>query len=229
MRYRLNLALCAFVLGSAATPALAQGPAHGFVPMGDVVDAPFGYSEMCETAPALCQSFASSAQAAPAPMLANAAGTLLTQPTAALAEGTLDQAATPLLAQNDEPALMAALYRVNLRVNRVVAQKTDMTVYGREEMWRPSGTGPRAAGDCEDLALEKRVELLSQNFPADRLFMGIVYSRASGVHAVLVARMAQGDLVLDNRTNTITPWDATGYRWLSIQTPGAPAEWHLAG
>jgi predicted transglutaminase-like cysteine proteinase len=35
--------------------------------------------------------------------------------------------------------------------------------------------------------------------------------------------------VLDNRTNTITPWDATGYRWLSIQSPSAPDEWHLAG
>ena len=229
MRYRLPLALCALLLGSAATPVLAQGSAHGFVPMGQVVDAPLGYSEMCAASPALCQSFAPAQMVTAVPAANGADKDLLRQPTAGLAEGHLAPASTPASLASDEPALMAALYRVNLHVNRVVAQKTDMTVYGREEMWRPSGTGPRAAGDCEDLALEKRVELLAQNFPADRLFMGIVYSRASGLHAVLVARMAQGDLVLDNRTNTITPWDATGYRWLSIQSPSAPDEWHLAG
>lgn len=151
---------------------------------------------------------------------------LLRQPTAAilpLPETAADPAApsgTP-----DEQALLARLRKINAHVNHRVFQQTDMVLFGRPEVWRPSGDDHHASGDCEDLALEKRVQLIAADFPRERLFMAVVYSRMAGLHAVLVARMAQGDLVLDSRTGAIRRWADTGYEWLSIQSPDDPDRW----
>jgi predicted transglutaminase-like cysteine proteinase len=43
---------------------------------------------------------------------------------------------------------------------------------------------------------------------------------------VLVLRLDEGDYVLDNLTNEILPWNATGYAFLRIQSPSAPGNWH---
>lgn len=155
---------------------------------------------------------------------------LLHQPTAAilpLPETVTDPAepATQPLSPPDEQALLARLRKINAHVNHRVFQQTDMALFGRPEVWRPSGDDHHATGDCEDLALEKRVQLIAADFPRERLFMAVVYSRMVGLHAVLVARMAQGDLVLDSRTGAIRRWADTGYEWLSIQSPDDPDRW----
>ena len=139
-------------------------------------------------------------------------------------------AATPELAKAiptaDDRAILRQLDRVNAHVNARVHQQSDLATFGAPEVWRPSGDGARAVGDCEDLALEKRVELLRDHFPAERLFLAVVYRSDFGLHTVLVARLAGGDVVLDSRVNFIEPWSRTGYSWLSVETPGKPQEWH---
>ena len=120
------------------------------------------------------------------------------------------------------------LARVNARVNARVYQQSDLATYGVPEMWRPSGIAPGAVGDCEDLALEKRVELLAENFPAERLFLAVVYRGDVGLHTVLVARLDDGDVVLDSRVDFIAAWPSAGYNWVSIEVPGRPEEWREA-
>ena len=117
------------------------------------------------------------------------------------------------------------LRRVNGRVNARVYQQSDMATYGVGELWRPSGDRPGAVGDCEDLALQKRVELLASHFPPERLFLAVVYRAGVGLHTVLVARLSEGDVVLDSRVDYIEPWHRAGYSWLSVETPGEPQEW----
>ena len=117
------------------------------------------------------------------------------------------------------------LARVNAHVNAHVSQQSDLATYGFPEFWRPSGAGAGAAGDCEDLALEKRVELLASHFPPERLFLAVVYRRDVGLHTVLVARLDGGDVVLDSRVDYLEPWDRAGYDWVSMETPGQPSEW----
>ena len=125
----------------------------------------------------------------------------------------------------DWPKLLA---RVNARVNAHVYQQSDMATYGVPEMWRPSGMGRGAVGDCEDLALEKRVELLASHFPPERLFLAVVWRGDVGLHTVLLARLDGGDVVLDSRLDYIEPWARAGYDWVSVETPGHPQEWREA-
>jgi predicted transglutaminase-like cysteine proteinase len=116
--------------------------------------------------------------------------------------------------------------RINLTVNRGTAQRSDRDTYTVDELWYPSGTGRKAAGDCEDLALEKKLRLIEAGFPADRLMLAVVYSREAGLHTILVARLPRADVVLDSRRDRIVRWSAAAYRWLSVQSPDSPRQWH---
>jgi predicted transglutaminase-like cysteine proteinase len=117
------------------------------------------------------------------------------------------------------------LARVNSDVNRRVRQQADEELFGEQEHWQAAGSGPDAAGDCEDLALQKRDALIQAGFPAARLFLAVVYQHTAGLHTVLVARLDSGDRVLDSRDPRILPWHRTSYRWLRMQQPGAPGVW----
>jgi predicted transglutaminase-like cysteine proteinase len=128
----------------------------------------------------------------------------------------------------DERQMGALIAKINARVNHKVHQALDMRTYGRDDVWRPSGTGAGAVGDCEDLALEKRLQLIAAGFPPERLFMAIVFRPEVGLHAVLVARLPGGDRVLDSRVDYIQRWSQAGYAWLSLEQPGAPDRWALA-
>ena len=206
--------------------ALAQSALPAFLPTGPEIRAPFGYREMCATDPALCQSFSPQTPAA-APALASTPD-LPGQATAALRTAPpADRQAAPLTnhTTKDERALSSLAHSINLRVNRRVIQQSDQSLYGRAELWRPAGSQPGARGDCEDIALQKRLELLAAGFPPDRLFMAVVSTPAIGLHAILLARMSDGDLVLDSRHNLILPWQDTGYTWVSAQSPQDPARW----
>jgi predicted transglutaminase-like cysteine proteinase len=44
-------------------------------------------------------------------------------------------------------------------------------------------------------------------------------------HLVVVVRMFNGDLVLDNLTQEIVPWSRKPYRWVRIQMPKNPNYW----
>ena len=124
--------------------------------------------------------------------------------------------------QGDTRAILAAARDVNRRVNRRVRTVDDMVQYRVPDFWTlPSKRG----GDCEDLALLKKRELLQRGIAANRLLMATVYGRRVGAHAVLVLRLDDGDYVLDILNNSIKPWHRTKYTFLRIQNPKAPGTW----
>lgn len=120
------------------------------------------------------------------------------------------------------------LARVNHLVNGRVLQRTDMRIYGRDEYWAPSGIARGAQGDCEDIALEKRKQLIAAGFDPTRLSLAVAYHRRLGLHTVLLARMDPGDLVLDNREARLRPWNRTSYTWVSLERRGKPGHWAMA-
>lgn len=117
------------------------------------------------------------------------------------------------------------LDRVNRTVNHVVRQQDDLRIYGRAEVWTPAGTRRGATGDCEDIALQKRAELLKAGFPAGNLFLAVGYARRIGLHVVLVARTGSGDLVLDSRAKDIRVWRDVPYSWVGAQSGEDPTQW----
>ena len=182
--------------------------------------------ELVSRAPTLVQALPTGAlPPRPALLFAPAA-----QPGADGAGGAEIPAALPPGASAADPGSdwRRLLARVNGRVNARVHQQSDLASFGVPELWRPSGVGPGAVGDCEDLALEKRVELLTARFPPERLFLAVVWRRDAGLHTVLVARLEGGDVVLDSRVDYIEPWDRAGYNWVIVETPGRPQEWREA-
>lgn len=120
------------------------------------------------------------------------------------------------------PAVSALLIRVNAEVNKAIRFRAD-----KQEYWqRPrSENGRKLEGDCEDYALEKRARLVEAGFPSDSLYLAVAYVPRAGLHTVLVARTAQGDQVLDNRTPWIVRWDEVDYVWLLRQTARSATGW----
>ncbi|MFK7763161.1 MAG: transglutaminase-like cysteine peptidase [Roseobacter sp.] len=118
--------------------------------------------------------------------------------------------------------------QINRAVNRQVREIEDSVQYGREEHW---ALPTRRGGDCEDLVLLKKKMLVERGVPSQSLLISTVLDKKMNSHAVLVLRTAQGDLVLDNLTNRILPWNKTGYTFLKLQNPKALARWDavLAG
>ena len=118
------------------------------------------------------------------------------------------------------------LAEVNRTVNAHVRQLTDRQIYGVDEYWTRSTLDKSARGDCEDLALEKQHELLGRGFDPNRMFLAVVYRSHVGLHTVLVARLADGDFVLDSRTPYINRWTETAYSWVVVQDPANPNFWY---
>jgi predicted transglutaminase-like cysteine proteinase len=80
-------------------------------------------------------------------------------------------------------------------------------------------------GDCNDYAVTKRHQLIARGWPARAVLLSEVVTVSGEHHLVTVVRTNDGDLVLDNLTDNITPWSRTPYRWLRIQTPKNPNYW----
>lgn len=117
---------------------------------------------------------------------------------------------------------------VNRVVNRQVRQIEDLQQYGKEEHWAlPTQRG----GDCEDLVLLKKKMLIERGIPSQMLLISTVLDKKMNSHAVLVLRTQSGDMVLDNLTNRILPWNQTGYTFLKLQNPKSLSRWDavLAG
>jgi predicted transglutaminase-like cysteine proteinase len=81
-------------------------------------------------------------------------------------------------------------------------------------------------GDCNDYAVTKRHELLDSGLPSRALRLSVVKT-ASGIgHLVLVVVTTKGDIVMDNLTETIRPWQSTDYQWLKIQSATDARFWY---
>jgi predicted transglutaminase-like cysteine proteinase len=194
--------LCVAFLLFGANIAHAKPAPRPFVSFGAATAVPAGLDELCRSQPEVC---------------ATMAGVGRVLPTTALT-GPADPDA--------DLARLRLLKRVDATINAHVRQQSDRASYGVGDLWRPSGVGRNAVGDCEDLAIEKRLELLQAGFPPERLFFAIVYRTDLGLHTVLVARLDGGDMVLDSRSSFIASWARTPYQWVIAEQPGSPTQWN---
>ena len=121
------------------------------------------------------------------------------------------------------PARMAELRDVNRTVNRNYKQRDDTPGLNGDRWGMPTDG---AGGDCEDLAIMKKAELLKRGWPASTLLLTVGTLNGAG-HAVLTVRTSNGDLVLDNMTDAIKPWSRTPYKYFARQKPneGGGAQW----
>lgn len=121
-----------------------------------------------------------------------------------------------------DKAAMTLINQINRKANRSVRAISDVAQYRIAERW---ALPTRRGGDCEDYALYKKLELIKAGFSPDQLLIATVLDRKGGSHAVLVLRTGKQDLVLDNLTSTIKPWQKTGYTFLRLQNPENPSQW----
>jgi predicted transglutaminase-like cysteine proteinase len=113
------------------------------------------------------------------------------------------------------------LTRVNATVNRTITPTTDMALYGRTEVW----AYPTTRGDCEDVALLKRRDLIKKGWPVGALLMTVVRQANGEGHAVLTVLTDRGDLVLDNLQPRILVWSETKYQFVKRQSEFDSGEW----
>jgi predicted transglutaminase-like cysteine proteinase len=118
--------------------------------------------------------------------------------------------------------LWAAMVDINNKVNTTVTPKTDMEIWGKEEVWSyPVG----GIGDCEDYVLEKRRRLMQLGVPAGNLLITVVRQRNGDGHAVLTVRTSNGDYILDNLEPRILAWAETDYTYLKQQSMRNSGAW----
>jgi predicted transglutaminase-like cysteine proteinase len=120
------------------------------------------------------------------------------------------------------PDRMIELDTINRHVNKVIEPATDLEIYGETEVW----TIPTTRGDCEDYVLLKRQMLMARGWPASALLITVVRDEKGEGHAVLTARTAQGDFILDNKTDVLLPWSKTAsYTYVMRQSYIDPNVW----
>jgi predicted transglutaminase-like cysteine proteinase len=120
------------------------------------------------------------------------------------------------------PGRWGDLDKVNRSVNRgILAEVTPGD--GTTEEWIIS---PHA-GDCKDYAITKRHELLGRGWPSRSLLLSEVVLPSGEHHLILVVRVKDADLVLDNLNDEIrlAPMTYAQYRWVRIQSPENPRFW----
>lgn len=119
------------------------------------------------------------------------------------------------------PERLSELDDVNRYVNRKIQPVTDLELHGVTEYW----TLPTDKGDCEDYALLKRHILIERGWPVSSLLMTVVRDEKGEGHAVLAARTAQGDFVLDNKVEEVKLWSKTPYEYIMRQSYLNPRGW----
>jgi predicted transglutaminase-like cysteine proteinase len=120
------------------------------------------------------------------------------------------------------PAAWDQLVAVNDEVNQNVIPETDQQLYHVAEYWTYPTAG---AGDCEDIALEKRHQLIDSGWDPSTLLMTVVRERNGDGHAVLMVRTDRGDLVLDNQSAKVMVWRDTPYEYIKRQSQADAGKW----
>ena len=122
---------------------------------------------------------------------------------------------------------MAILDEVNHHANSTIEPVSNLDHWGTLlDHWDYPLDG---RGDCKVYALYKRKLLIERGFPRQALLMTIVHDLEGQGHAILTVKTDHGDFVLDNLTDDIRPWDATGYQFLKRQAQDDPNVWLAIG
>ena len=80
-------------------------------------------------------------------------------------------------------------------------------------------------GNCNDYAVQKRMELIQRGFPASALALSVTVTGQGEGHLVLIVRTDRGDFVLDNLRAGVVAWNRTGYHWVMRQSAEDPQKW----
>lgn len=115
---------------------------------------------------------------------------------------------------------LETMQRVNRDVNASI-----MPVAKSDAIADGGWTISPASGDCNDYAVTKRHELVQKGLPANALRLAVVKTQSGIGHLVLVVSTNKGDLVLDNLSETILPWQVTKYHWVKIQSSSDARFW----
>ncbi|HEV7278244.1 MAG TPA: transglutaminase-like cysteine peptidase [Devosiaceae bacterium] len=113
------------------------------------------------------------------------------------------------------------LVEVNNAMNRDIVPVTDEDLYQVDELW----TYPSGYGDCEDIALAKRRQLIDAGWEPSTLLMAVVRESNGNGHAVLMVRTDRGDLVLDNQDGMVRVWTETPYQYIKRQSQQHAGVW----
>ena len=120
-------------------------------------------------------------------------------------------------------ASLAQLDRINRSVNDAIEPMTNLAHWGTTlDHWDYPLDGK---GDCKVYALYKRKLLIDAGFPRQALLMTVVKDLEGEGHAILTVKTDRGEFVLDNLTDEIRPWDATGYTYIKRQAQNDPNLW----
>lgn len=114
-----------------------------------------------------------------------------------------------------------AMVKINNRVNTTVQPRTDMEMWGVNEVW----SYPKDQGDCEDYVLLKRHLLQNAGFHPGNLLITVVRQPNGDGHAVLTVRTAMGEFILDNMRGEIRDWRDTEYTYLKRQSSTNSGRW----
>jgi len=118
--------------------------------------------------------------------------------------------------------LWATIVAINNAVNTSIEPRTDMEIWGREEV----GSYPEnGVGDCEDYVLEKRRQLMRAGVPAGDLLVTVVRQPNGDGHAVLTVRTSLGEFILDNLEPRVLAWTDTEYTYLKRQSTRNSGVW----
>jgi predicted transglutaminase-like cysteine proteinase len=113
------------------------------------------------------------------------------------------------------------LKSVNRSVNTSIAPT--LKSYGRD--LQDGWTIAPSTGDCNDYAVTKRHMLRESGLPSRALRLSVVKTPSGIGHLILVVATTRGDIVMDNLTELIRPWQMTGYLWLKIQSASDAKYW----
>jgi predicted transglutaminase-like cysteine proteinase len=113
------------------------------------------------------------------------------------------------------------IFAVNRAVNTRIQPKTDLDIYGKDEVW----SYPIRFGDCEDYVLLKRRALMDKGIQLANLLITVVRKPDGEGHAVLTVRTDRGDFILDNLNEDVLSWESTEYRYLKRQSSQHSGRW----
>jgi predicted transglutaminase-like cysteine proteinase len=120
------------------------------------------------------------------------------------------------------PQTIELIRRVNNAVNQTIAPRDKNYEKNLKDGW----TIAPSAGDCNDYAVTKRHMLLKNGFPSSALLLSVIKTPSGVGHLVLIVATTKQDIVMDNLTEAIVPWQTTNYRWLKIQSAIDPRNWN---
>ena len=134
-------------------------------------------------------------------------------------------------AGSDQASVGLFTYPV-LQAADILLYATDQVPVGEELLGRvvnALGIPVDGKGDCKIYALFKRKLLIERGFPRQALLMTIVRDLSGEGHAVLTVKTDRGDFVLDNLSQDVRPWSATGYQFYKRQAQDDPNVWLSLG